>query len=176
DLSCTGCHEYPHQGQFAEPMSKAGPEGFPLGCEACHVTKAWGEVGRFDHSTTKFPLVGSHRATPCMGCHKPSNLELTMKNVIFNAAPMRCEGCHEDAHAGQFARNGVRPECQECHNTNKWKPSLFDHETRTKFPLKGAHQHVRCAACHKILREVVGRAVLFYMPTPRDCAACHGPA
>jgi len=175
DLSCAGCHENPHHGQFTERMSEPGPDGSPLGCEACHVTKGWGEVGRFDHSTTKFPLVGSHRAVPCMGCHKPANLEFTMNNVIFEAAPTRCQGCHEDAHAGQFARNGVRPGCQECHNTNKWKPSLFDHETRTEFPLKDAHQDVRCASCHKTLREVDSRAVLFYKPTPRDCAACHGP-
>ncbi len=176
DLSCTGCHEDPHRGQFAQRMAQAGPGGNAFGCEACHTTKIWADVGRFDHASTRFQLVGSHRAVPCMGCHKPPNLELSMKNVVFSSAPMQCEGCHEDIHGGQFARNGASAACADCHNTYKWKPSLFNHETRTEFPLKGAHQYVRCGACHKMTREVEGRTVLFYKPTPRACAACHGPA
>jgi NAD-dependent SIR2 family protein deacetylase len=56
----------------------------------------------------------------------------------------------------------------------KWKPSLFDHE-KTAFSLKGAHERVKCAACHKVIREVDGKQVLFYLPTPKECAACHGP-
>ena len=57
----------------------------------------------------------------------------------------------------------------------KWKPSLFDHEKRTTFPLRGAHQNVRCAECHKLTKIVAAKTVLFYKPTPKDCAACHGP-
>jgi hypothetical protein len=175
DLSCTGCHEDPHSGQFAERMKKAGPEGIAIGCEACHSTKTWAEISRFDHSTTAFHLVGSHRGVSCRSCHKPPNLELTMRNVIFKSSPGRCEGCHEDIHANQFARNGANPGCAECHNTTKWKPSLFDHETRTNFPLQGAHRDVRCAACHKTTREIEGKTVLVYNLTPRECTACHGP-
>jgi hypothetical protein len=174
DLSCTSCHTDPHNGQFAERMKRLGANGAPLGCESCHTTKAWSDIVRFDHSDTKFPPAGTHRAVACMSCHKPPNLEVTMKNVVFKAAPIPCEGCHEDEHAGQFAKAGKSPVCSECHNTNKWKPSLFDHETKTDFSLKGAHENVPCRDCHKLIREVRNKPVLFYKPTPRECAACHG--
>jgi NAD-dependent SIR2 family protein deacetylase len=50
---------------------------------------------------------------------------------------------------------------------------LFDHE-KTAFSLKGAHEQVVCSACHKNLREVDAKQVLFYLPTPKECSACHG--
>jgi mono/diheme cytochrome c family protein len=34
---------------------------------------------------------------------------------------------------------------------------------------------VKCAECHKLFKEVADKNVLFYKPTPKDCAACHGP-
>ena len=60
----------------------------------------------------------------------------------------------------------------QCHNTNKWKPSLFDHET-TGFSLKGGHENVACGACHQLKKDVNGEQVLFYKPTPKACEACH---
>jgi hypothetical protein len=174
NLSCTSCHADPHKGQFKDRMAKVRADGSAAGCEACHNTKAWREVSGFDHSTTKFALLGAHRATPCSGCHKPPNLETKLMNVDFKAAPSQCEDCHQDVHGKQFAKAGVT-RCAECHNSMKWKPSLFDHEKRTTFSLRGAHQNVRCAGCHKLTKEVAGKSVLFYKPTPKDCAACHGP-
>src|SRR5579859_6796457 len=41
-------------------------------CTACHSTTAWrasgasGEAGKFDHSTTGFPLTGEHIHTSCV--------------------------------------------------------------------------------------------------------------
>lgn len=174
NLSCTTCHEDPHRGEFAARMKLARADGKPQGCEACHNTVAWTEKLRFDHQTTALPLTGAHRAVACMNCHKPPNLEVTMKNVAYNAAPKKCGGCHEDVHAGQFARNGQNPECTSCHNTARWKPSLFDHETRAAFSLKGAHQDVPCRDCHKSYRNVQEKSVLFYKPTPKECSGCHG--
>ncbi len=55
--------------------------------------------------------------------------------------------------------------------SNKWKPSLFDHEV-TGFSLKGGHENVACGDCHQLKREVNGESVL-YKPTPRACEACH---
>ena len=143
------------------------------GCEACHSTKSWKELSRFDHSKTTFPLVAAHRATACMDCHKPPNLEAKLINVDFKGAPTRCEDCHADVHGKQFATGQVT-RCIDCHNSMKWKPSLFDHDRRTEFPLRGAHQNVRCADCHKVTKVEAGKPVLFYKPTPKECAACHG--
>jgi hypothetical protein len=174
NLDCTSCHEDVHKGQFKDRMAQKRADGSVLGCEACHNTKSWKELSTFDHSKTKFPLVGAHRATACMDCHKPPNLETKLINVDFKIAPMECEDCHEDIHGKQFAKADVT-RCVDCHNTMKWKPALFDHDKRTDFPLKGAHQNVRCAECHKLTKVVAGKTVLFYKPTPKECSACHGP-
>jgi hypothetical protein len=173
NLTCTSCHVDPHKGQFKERMEQVRADG-PAGCEACHTTKSWKDLAGFDHSKTKFALVGAHRATACKDCHKPPNLETKLINVDFKAAPTQCEDCHEDIHGKQFAQADVT-RCGECHNSMKWKPSLFDHEKRTTFPLRGAHQNVRCAECHKVTKVIAAKTVLFYKPTPKDCAACHGP-
>jgi len=173
DLNCTSCHADPHKGQFKERMQLTRANGSPAGCEACHTTKAWKELSGFDHAQTKFALLGAHRATACIDCHKPPNLETNLLHVDFKAAPTRCEDCHQNVHGKQFAKAEVT-RCAECHNTAKWKPSLFDHDKRTDFPLRGAHQNVRCAGCHKSTRLVESNPVLFYKPTPRECAACHG--
>jgi hypothetical protein len=173
NLNCASCHNDPHKGQFKERMQRVRADGRQAGCEACHSTKSWRELSGFDHSQTKFTLLGAHRATACIDCHKPPNLETNLLNVDFKAAPMQCEDCHQNVHGNQFAKAGVT-RCAECHNSMKWKPSLFDHDKRTDFALRGAHQNVRCAGCHKLSRVVEGKTVLFYKPTPKECAACHG--
>jgi len=173
ELSCTSCHADPHKGQFAESMKQARGNRTAAGCEACHSTKSWKELSAFDHSKTKFPLLGAHRATACIGCHKATNPETKLINTDFKAASTQCEDCHEDIHGKQFAKAGGT-QCVECHNSMKWRPSLFDHEKRTQFPLRGAHQNVRCSECHKLTKVVAAKSVLFYKPTPIECAACHG--
>jgi len=176
DRACTACHADPHRGQFRERMLQVRADGTPAGCEACHSTASWKQLSRFDHALTDFPLVGAHRGVACIECHKPPNLGVTLHDVDFRVAPKQCENCHEDIHGAQFARAGGVTPCAECHNSARWRPSLFDHEKRTTFPLQGAHRNVRCAACHKNTQLVQGKTVLFYKPTPRACAACHGPS
>lgn len=175
DRSCTACHADPHNGQFSGRMRQALADGTPAGCEACHSTRSWKDLARFDHATTKFALTGSHRAVACIDCHKPENLETTLLHVKFTAAPAECHQCHADVHGGQFARADAVTLCDSCHNSAKWKPSLFDHDTQTTFQLQGVHKNVRCEGCHKLTRVVSEQPVLFYKPTARECAACHGP-
>ncbi len=174
DLSCTTCHQDPHKGQFDKRIQLARANGTPAGCEACHSTISWKELSRFDHAKTSFPLVGAHKATACIDCHKPPNLETKLIAADFTAAPTKCEDCHQDIHGKQFAKGGVTA-CVECHNSVKWKPSLFDHDKRTSFALQGLHKNVRCVGCHKEIRALEGKNILFYKPTPRQCEACHGP-
>jgi hypothetical protein len=175
DRSCTVCHADPHHGQFKDRMLVTSASGAPSGCEACHNTESWQDLRAFDHSRTSFPLLGAHRGTACIDCHKPSDLGTRLVQADFKAAPTKCEQCHQDVHGLQFANASKITSCADCHNSFKWRPSLFDHERRTAFSLKGAHQNVRCEACHKNIQTVSGKSVLFYKPTPKDCAACHGP-
>jgi len=173
DLSCTGCHMDPHRGEFRDRMVAKRSDGSAAGCEACHTTTTW-KLNGFDHSATGFPLAGAHRGVACADCHRPPNLETTLQNVDFRAAPKLCSGCHEDPHAGQFAARRDVTDCSSCHNVGRWKPADFDHNTRSAFSLQGAHQNVACGDCHRASRPVNGKAVLFYKPTPTDCKVCHG--
>jgi hypothetical protein len=169
-----GCHADPHNGQFREGMALKRQDGTVAGCEACHTTATWKELSRFDHSKTEFPLLGAHRGVACRDCHRPAALQTSLKGVDFRAAKKQCATCHSDPHAGQFAARKEAADCSGCHNSARWKPAEFDHDKRTPFSLEGAHRRVACESCHKPSREVNGKRVLFYKPTPRECKACHG--
>jgi hypothetical protein len=170
-LGCTTCHEDVHHGQFADRMSAPGAAGRQPGCEVCHSTREWKDLTKFNHDSTRFPLLGSHRGVGCAECHRPPNLELTMAHVNFIKTPEKCGECHENPHADQFGERAQR--CESCHNSIKWRPSLFDHEA-TGFALKGGHENVACSECHTLKKPVNGIEVLYYKPTPKTCEACHG--
>jgi hypothetical protein len=163
-LTCVTCHQDPHQGQFPTPAKQD--------CDICHSVQSWKEVGAFDHAATKFPLHGAHRAVTCAECHRPAGMGTTQQ-IVFRGAPPTCRGCHEDIHGGQFSKTAVALECTSCHNETSWKPTTFDHETRATFSLKGAHQQVPCAQCHKETAAISGRQVVIYKRAPSRCRACH---
>ncbi|MBI1787321.1 MAG: hypothetical protein HYR60_07195 [Acidobacteria bacterium] len=152
-LNCVTCHADPHQGQFQASKHE---------CESCHNLKSWKETLSFDHSKTRFALAGAHRAVHCTQCHRPANLSASVRQVTFRDATAACQGCHEDIHRGQF-----QDTCSSCHAEVAWKPTTFDHETRSSFSLAGAHKAVACRQCHD------RRTVVPYKGTPSKCSACH---
>jgi len=175
DRSCTACHNDPHKGQFAKVMATKRADGSVQSCAACHSTNSWLEISSFDHSKTGFPLEGAHRSLVCSQCHRPANPKAGIQSINFKGAPTKCAACHDDVHGGQFAVSTSGTDCSRCHDSVQWKPApLFNHDTQTAFALKGAHEHVACDQCHKVFREIGGKRVLFYKPTPKECAACHG--
>jgi hypothetical protein len=105
-------------------------------CDACHSPTTWRQVKVFDHGKTKFPLVGAHKDVGCATCHV---------GEIYKDLSQACVSCHriQDIHANRY---GVK--CETCHNQVKWKEAKFDHDSKTKFPLHGAHIKVKCDACH----------------------------
>jgi hypothetical protein len=171
DRTCTACHADPHHGEFKDRQAQRRADGTPLGCEACHNVKSWADVNNFDHSKTKFPLLGAHRAVKCGDCHK---VPMGKKEIQFKGTSQICEDCHKDAHAGQFAKQGKTP-CADCHNVQRWVPSTFDHDTRTHFPLTGGHANVACDKCHTQTRMVEAKPVIIYKQAPSKCSDCHGP-
>jgi hypothetical protein len=171
DRSCTACHADTHKGEFRERMAQRRANGAPLGCEACHNVKSWTDVNGFDHSKTKFPLRGAHRAVACSACHKASAGPYESR---FKGTPQRCEACHAESHGGQFAAKDGKTPCADCHTVQRWVPSTFDHDARTRFPLAGGHANVPCAKCHSGTRLIDDKLILFYKPTPSKCADCHG--
>jgi hypothetical protein len=63
---CSACHTDPHRGAFA------------ASCARCHTTSGWKVTkgtltSNFDHSKTRYPLVGKHAAVECSSCHKTAN-------------------------------------------------------------------------------------------------------
>jgi hypothetical protein len=173
DLSCEACHLDPHGGQFRTGAAgKSGAES--TGCASCHNVDAWRDLAKFDHSASRFPLTGGHRGVACDLCHKATPLSSGLRRATFRGTPTVCAGCHEDVHAGQFKTGTQQPECAVCHNNMNWRVGNFDH-SKTGFLLTGAHAKVACRDCHKNKQEVNGRLILFYKPTPKECAGCHAP-
>ncbi len=159
DVICASCHSDPHG--FAEKGKT---------CEICHTDRAWKPSKPFDHSITKFPLLGQHRTASCTGCH--SQQVGFGKPLSFRDTPQTCSSCHEDIHAAQFSKRPGGADCATCHQPVAWKPAVFDHND-TAYPLDGRHRAVFCADCHRQRTEVRGRPTLIYREAPKECARCH---
>ena len=154
--TCEGCH-------LANFTQSTNPNhvtaGFPKNCVLCHTTTQW-KGAQFDHSAqTKFPLTGAHVNTQCGQCHT---------NGTYTATPATCDGCHLDTFNKTTTPNhvaaGFPKDCTQCHTTAQWKGAQFDHSTKTKFPLTGAHVQAPCSACHVADR---------FAGTPAVCEGCH---
>jgi len=88
---CSDCHEDNHKGKFKEK------------CETCHNTSGWHNVNRagFDHSETKFSLLGKHQNLACEKCHIPGQPMSELKYDL-------CKDCHSDYHKGAFAERSLK--------------------------------------------------------------------
>ena len=172
-LSCASCHADPHGGRFKKFLVPAGANSLSSGCPVCHSSVTWTDLSPFDHARTSFALSGAHKSVPCAACHKPDSPSTGLMQVDFTLAPRQCSQCHPDVHGHQFS-NVDGGECGRCHDVRKWKPSLFNHDKQSSFPLEGAHRNVLCESCHKLTRVVAGNAIVFYKPTSKECVACHG--
>ena len=158
--ACASCHMTDYN-TATTPVNHV-QLAFPTVCEGCHDTVAWTD-GKFDHSTTGFPLTNSHAVPPrvCADCHVNNNYSLTSANTA-------CASCHlTDYNNATTPINhiqvGFPTTCQLCHDTTLWTNGTFNHSTTT-FPLTGAHTSVPCANCHVNNN---------YTTLPTDCYGCH---
>lgn len=156
---CLTCH----QSDWNKTQSLGGnipnhvASNFPTtasACASCHTITVWAD-GKFDHSTTGFPLANSHQLAPagkvtaCTDCHVGGNYNLTTQ-------PNDCgnSGCHlttwqqtnNPTHSSAGAPFSAA-NCSTCHNTISWTTATFDHST-TGWALTGAHISTPCANCH----------------------------
>jgi hypothetical protein len=178
--ACTDCHRDPHAGRMTGR------------CESCHTTGGWTNLDkpsferRFDHSKTRFPLVGKHAQAQCAGCHDPARartatIALRFENASRGAsyprpAAAQCISCHVDAHRGQLLQMAGGIECKSCHGQDGWLPATFGlarHDKDTDYPLTGAHRAAPCLACHKN-PELGQREFTFAIAVnDRTCLRCH---
>lgn len=132
--NCVSCHKDIHQNKFGQD------------CKQCHIEESFHNVkgiNTFNHDKTDFKLIGKHTTVNCKICHK-TNLTSPIKHD-------KCSDCHIDYHKKEFAKNGLSPDCSECHSNDGFIPSFFTLEKHNllKFKLEGAHLATPCFSCHK---------------------------
>ncbi len=128
-------------------------EVMEMECSVCHNLEQWKEI-HFDHSQTKFPLIGQHRLLRCQDCHVLTN---------FADVSPNCISCHTDVHQSKLG-----PWCSACHTPKSW--TVLDYtlaHANTTFPLLGAHARLDCGACH--FTEIEGEFSLLQS----ECFSCH---
>jgi hypothetical protein len=180
--TCVSCHLKDFQGT-TNPNHVAG--GFAQTCDTCHNTAAW-QPATFDHSTSGFPLTGSHMVPPrqCTDCHVNNNYNITVTT---------CVSCHQtdfNNATSPVPHTGFPTTCQQCHDTVLWTDATFDHST-TGFTLTGLHTvppractdcHVNsnytlntgaCVSCH--LKDYQGTTSPNHVTAnfPQTCDQCH---
>ena len=162
-LTCRSCHSGPDRMRSTPTECIAchrkddkhdGQQGTQ--CASCHDDRSW-KATRFDHSTSRFPLVGRHAAVKCESCHKDKR---------FKGAPTECVACHakDDVH-----RETLGARCESCHSARAWATWTFDHDRKTRFRLDGAHRNATCASCHRE-RAPKGRDIA---AIGSACITCH---
>ncbi len=132
--NCTSCHKDPHNNQFGQ------------NCRKCHSEDSFRSVQGipdFDHNQTGYKLEEKHLIVTCKACHK-NKLTDPLKHD-------KCMDCHSDYHNGQFVKNGVRPDCSQCHTLKGFTSFSYTIEQHNQgnFPLKGSHEAIPCFECHK---------------------------
>ena len=132
---CTDCHKDYHQGALG------------VNCINCHGYEAFRPAPGFNHNNSSFRLLGKHQSVDCSLCHKTITRNGRETRHFKPIAHARCTDCHRDVHENRFGQN-----CTKCHSEISFhqikKTGNFNHEA-TGFPLKGRHQSVSCASCHK---------------------------
>ncbi|MFQ6606765.1 MAG: cytochrome C [Fidelibacterota bacterium] len=154
--SCLNCHKDQHNGTYGNK------------CETCHTTKDWKkDLIPFDHSKTKYPLVGKHTNVKCIQCHKPALKQLPRY--------LSCTACHEDRHYGQFAQRKDGGDCGVCHTVQGFKPTTFTiaQHQETRFVLDGGHLAIPCIQCHKPFQPQAGVTTTRFTWKENRCETCH---
>ncbi|MFQ5823040.1 MAG: cytochrome c3 family protein [bacterium] len=156
--NCTPCHREVHQGKFGQY------------CKKCHDTYGWNRIkaDQFNHSLTRFPLMGRHSDVSCEKCHVSRKIKTP--RLFAN-----CFDCHKDVHFGQFVDHRDGGRCENCHDVFGFIPAKYDIEEHAKsnYPLKGSHLAVPCVACHFVADQGTPRERRIFEFKDTTCNGCH---
>ncbi len=173
---CIECHDNVHKTQFTEKQNTKS-------CSECHQTDSFKKRLVFDHTlVTGYALNGAHKNQACIKCHQATTQVFPFKPItpmsqfLFpNLSKDICLTCHQDVHKGQLGSK-----CLTCHTEEKWKPTKFDHQTQSSFPLTGKHEKIACIKCHEVIPNVVVVEFNKKIPVMRfkgmgkqQCTTCH---
>ncbi|MGE0142736.1 MAG: hypothetical protein AB7I19_12725 [Planctomycetota bacterium] len=174
--NCVACHSDIHHGQFDGEGDALVLDG-RHDCARCHDESGFRALrSEFDHARwTGYELAPAHRSAACTDCHGRS-ADAPPGSRSLGKAPTACADCHQDPHAGQFARDGrTATDCARCHTAQStFGTPTFDHDRDSRFPLDGEHRQLECSACHTKTRTADGASVTRYRPLGTDCRDCHG--
>ena len=158
-IDCQLCHvnnkfkDTPNKCANCHSLNDVHGRRYGVMCHTCHNENDW-KKSKFDHARdTKYRLTGKHHTIHCDSCHTGYLYKQKLNTT--------CVSCHknDDEHKGN---NGNK--CHDCHNTQSWGKSQFNHNTETDFPLTGMHKEVKCESCHRV--SVTEKL-------PGDCYSCH---
>ncbi len=161
-VACEKCHEPQHKYRDAalECKSCHAKDDVHKGelgskCADCHSENLW-KPARFDHSKTRFALTQKHVDVKCTQCHKGNN---------YTNAPLTCVACHKKDDDSKGHKGLYGDKCETCHSATNWKDSSFNHDTETKYALRGKHRGATCVSCHT--------GALYRNKLSQTCIACH---
>jgi hypothetical protein len=168
-VACVACHinekykDTPKQCVSCHAIRDVHARRLGKKCQQCHREKSWDQTS-FEHDRhTRFRLEGKHRDQACNACHAPDyRISKDYKPRQRGRKARNCYACHrrDDVHNES---NGK--ECDSCHVPKGWKFSVFDHDRKTDFPLRGGHENLVCEACH--IAGAESREI------DTDCHSCH---
>lgn len=156
--ACVACHLDVHQGTLSAD------------CSRCHTTEGFQWVsGIRIHQTTLFPLQGAHLVVTCESCHGDD------RGGAYSPISTDCLACHREEFEAprtlDHVANGFSGDCLECHTPRSFSDvRSFNHALFSGgFQLLGAHERLRCEACH-----LPGGGLQFPVPASQEeCLACH---
>ena len=187
--NCVSCHD----GGFAQGK-KTGHVLTSEDCGVCHTTRGF-IPATFDHSTVSAStrcdschIEGSASATgkddktnpphiatslDCRSCHTTATFVGGTWTHDSTSVGI-CDTCHNDTGGGASGKSSghftTDFQCDVCHSTNGWAPTIFVHSSQGDYP--GDHRRdPGCTGCH-------GNSVTtpFVYPAAQYapyCAACH---
>jgi len=126
---------------------------------------------KFDHKKALFELTGKHSKTQCINCHQQKYTRYTAsksRNNSYLGLDMKCISCHEDFHQSTLSN-----ECNNCHNTDAFKPAPRFNHNNSLFKLTGSHINVECVKCHNRVKKEGKDYQKFKGIVFTSCINCH---
>jgi hypothetical protein len=178
DQKCLTCHTEIQDLVNADRGFHVSDEVKKQDCASCHSDHHGRKFDmirfdeeNFDHLLAGYELEGAHKRIDCRECHKSDFIddpELRKKENTFLGLETECVSCHTDYHQSTLSVN-----CNECHDTEAFRPAPFFDHNDTEFALLGKHLDVDCLECHSIETRQGEEFQNFTDLEFGNCNSCH---